>query len=122
MNNVLRELKNRYGDLFPKIFCSIIADNGSEFSKLSNILEEYKSEAYFAHSYSSWERASNERQNGIIRRFIPKSRAIRGIPLSEAKDIEKWMNEYPRKMLGYKTSKECFYEKILRICENRETK
>lgn len=119
VSNVFMELKNRYRDLFSEVFRSVTADNGSEFSELSSILEEYKSEAYFSHPYSSWERASNERQNGIIRRFIPKGKAIRGIPLSVIKDIEDWMNEYPRKILGYKTPKEYFYEEILRICENR---
>nr|MBO2494765.1 IS30 family transposase [Clostridia bacterium] len=61
---------------------SITADNGSEFSELSALLESLRSEAYFSHPYSSWERGSNERQNGIIRRFIPKGKAIKDIPLS----------------------------------------
>ena len=115
VNSVFMELKDRYGELFPKVFRSITADNGSEFSELSSILERYRSEAYFAHPYSSWERASNERQNGIIRRFIPKGKAIREITLSKVKEIERWMNEYPRKILGYKTPQECFYEELLRI-------
>jgi IS30 family transposase len=55
----------------------VTVDNGSEFSELSDILEKYKSEAYFTHPYSSWERTSSERKNGIIRRFILKGGAIK---------------------------------------------
>lgn len=104
------ELKNRYDGLFSKIFRSVTADNSSEFNELSDILEKYKSEACFSHPYSSWERASNERRNGIIRRFILKGKAIKHILLSEIKDIERWMNEYLREILFYRTPKECFYE------------
>ncbi len=113
------ELKSSYGELFGEVFRSVTADNGSEFSELSNILESLRSEAYFAHPYSSWERASNERQNGIIRRFIPKGKAIKGIPLSEVKEIERWMNQYPRKILNYGTPEEYFYRELLKICKEK---
>jgi len=113
------ELKACYGELFGEVFKSITADNGSEFSELSTILENLKSEAYFTHPYSSWERGSNERQNGIIRRFIPKGKAIRGISLSEVKDIERWINQYPRKILSYRTAEEYFYEELLKIYKEK---
>lgn len=116
---VFMELKNRYGELFAEVFKSITADNGSEFSELSSILESYRSEAYFAHPYSSWERATNERQNGIIRRFISKGKEIKNVPLSEINDIERWMNQYPRKVLNYSTAEECFYRELLKICERK---
>jgi IS30 family transposase len=115
VKEVFMELKACYGELFGEVFKSITADNGSEFSELSSILESLRSEAYFAHPYSSWERVSNERQNGIIRRFIPKGKAIRGIPLSEVKEIERWMNRYPRKILNYGTAEEYFYGELLKI-------
>ena len=71
-----------------------------EFSELSNKLQEYGSKAYFAHPYSSWERGTNERHNGIIRRFIPKSKSLKDISLATVKRIEDWMNSFPRKILG----------------------
>ena len=109
-------LKASYGELFEEVFKSVTADNGSEFSDLSGILEELRSVAYFAHPYSSWERGSNERQNGIIRRFIPKGRSIKNIPLTNIKEIEQWMNQYPRKILEYNTPEQCFYRELLNIC------
>ena len=69
-------LREEYGDkFFSKVFKSITADNGSEFSRLSE-LEAYGVSIYFVHPYSSWERAQNERHNRILRRYIPKGVSI----------------------------------------------
>ena len=119
VKKVFMELKACYGELFGEVFKSITADNGSEFSELSTILESLKSEAYFTHPYSSWERGSNERQNGIIRRFIPKGKVIKNIPSTEVKEIERWMNQYPRKILDYSTAEQCFYRELLNICKEK---
>ena len=61
---------------------------------------------YFAHPYSSWERGSNENQNRMIRRFIPKGTPISSVSQKEVNRIEKWMNNYPRKKLGYKSARD----------------
>jgi len=44
------------------------------------------------------------------KRFIAKGKAIKGIPLSEVKEIERWMNQYPRKILNHRTPEEYFTE------------
>lgn len=72
-------------------------------------------QAYFTHPYSAWERGSNENQNKIIRRFIPKSRSIATVTDKEIKEIEEWMNNYPRKILGYRTAKEM----VLQVTKNK---
>lgn len=77
VNNSLSELANCYGERISQVFRTITADNGSEFSELSDLIQKWGSEAYFAHPYSSWERGTNERHNGILRRFVPKGKAIR---------------------------------------------
>ena len=69
-------------------------------------------EVYFAHPYSSWERGTNENHNGIIRRFIPKGIKISTIAESTIKKINIWMNNYPRKLLGYKISFEMFNDNL----------
>ena len=51
------------------------ADNGPEFENLSQF-ESLGTKMYFTHSYSSWERAQNERHNGLLRDFIPKGMSI----------------------------------------------
>ena len=67
-------LKNYYGDKFSQIFKTITSDNGSEFAELAKLEDNTKTKVYFAHPYSSWERGSNERHNGLLRRFIPKGK------------------------------------------------
>ena len=52
---------------------TITVDNGLEFADISELEDEILS-IYFAHSYSAWERGSNERHNGLFRRFIPKGK------------------------------------------------
>ena len=69
----------------------------------------------FAHPYSSWERGTNENQNRMIRRFIPKGTDISKISDKEIKRIENWMNNYPRKILGYRTTNEM----VLKATDNR---
>jgi IS30 family transposase len=63
-------------------------------------------EIYYAHPYSSWERGSNENGNGILRRFIPKGTDLATITTKQLQEYEDWVNNYPRKIFGYKTSNE----------------
>ena len=63
---------------------------------------------YYAHPYSSWERGSNENTNRIIRRFVPKGCDIGKYTRKELRKIEAWINEYPRKILNFKTAEELF--------------
>jgi IS30 family transposase len=90
---------------FPKLFKSITADNGSEFAGLSQALQGL-SDVYFAHPYSSWERGTNEKHNGILRRFIPKGKSLKNYSSDQIKQMTHWMNHLPRKILNYQTPTE----------------
>ena len=103
-------LEAKYGVEFKIKFKSITFDNGVEFLGWRKLevsvlgLNERRTLVYFAHSYSSWERGSNENQNRMIRRFIPKGTNIANIGEEEVQWIQDWMNNYPRKILGYRTA------------------
>ncbi len=58
--------------------------------------------------YSAWERGSNENANKLIRRFIPKGMDIGKLTARDIRRIERWMNNYPRKMFGYKTANDIY--------------
>ena len=102
-------LEMRYSSQFKMKFKSITFDNGSEFlnweSLEASVLAqgEKRTAVYFAHAYSSWERGTNENHNRMIRRFIPKGYDIGGFSDEEIKAVEDWMNNYPRRILGYNT-------------------
>lgn len=106
--------------MFSKVFKSITVDNGSEFKDFIGIeqsifLSEKRTYLFYCHPYSSWERGSNENNNKLIRRHIPKGTNLDNISNTEIKNIEKWINNYPRKLFGYNTSAELFAEEIEKI-------
>ena len=92
-------------DVFRGIFKSITPDNGAEFSdaqglEKSMLADGSRTQLFFAHPYSSFERGTNENHNGIIRRFIPKGSDIAHWTQKSIREIQDWMNNYPRKILG----------------------
>lgn len=103
----LNTLLEPYKECLPQVFKSITADNGSEFSELA-ALEEEDISIYFSHPYASYERGTNERHNGIIRRFIKKGQPIHTYSDERLQEVETWMNELPRKILDYETPAEMF--------------
>ena len=107
---VLDRLEKRYITGFPEIFKTITVDNGCEFLDGERMERSIRSPSkkrtsiYYTHPYSAWERGSNENQNKLIRRFVPKGMDIGKLTHSEVKRIEYWVNNYPRKQFGYKSS------------------
>ncbi|MGG6832933.1 UNVERIFIED_CONTAM: IS30 family transposase [Streptococcus canis] len=81
---------------------SITADNGAEFSRLSEIFDPEN--IYYAHPYSSWERGTNENHNRLIRRWLPKG--SKNATQQQVAFIENGINNYPKKPLDYKSPKE----------------
>jgi IS30 family transposase len=105
----LRRASKRVGGDFSEVFKSITADNGSEFLDSEGLKAAAKcGEVYYAHPYSSWERGSNENGNRILRRFVPKGTDIGKLTARQLQRIEDWVNNYPRKILGYKSANEIF--------------
>ncbi|CWG92779.1 IS1239 transposase [Streptococcus pneumoniae] len=84
---------------------SITADNGTEFNRLSDVFSE--EHIYYAHPYASWERGTNENHNRFIRRWL--SKGTKKMTPKEVAFIEKWINNYPKKCLDYKSPREDFW-------------
>lgn len=97
---------------FDKVFKTITTDNGTEFSEFKEIIKDTKAKIYFCHPYCSGEKGSNERNNEIIRYFIPKSTLIENYSYEDINNIANWMNNYPRKILDYKTPLEALLEEF----------
>lgn len=96
-------------------FVTITTDNGGEFLNSSGIekscLKDGKrTDHYFAHPFSSWERGTNENINKLIRRFIPKGADISKYSDEDISRIQNWINNYPRRLFNYKTAAECYFE------------
>lgn len=87
--------------------CSPAAE-GLERSCVNKRLPRTK--VYFCHPYSSWERGTNENTNGVIRRRFPKGTNFAAVTNAQIAQAENWINNYPRKILGYKSSEIVFRE------------
>ena len=99
---------------FRKIFRTITVDNGSEFSAAEEMERSAvnktipRTKVYFCHPYSSWERGSNENANIMIRRKHPKGTDFEKVSARQIAETEQWINNYPRKILGYISSEVAF--------------
>ena len=105
----LDKIERKYRNKFYSKFKTITFDNGVEFLgykglEKSCIRNTKRTAIYYAHPYCSGERGSNENNNRMIRRWIPKGTDITNIKKSFIKDVEDWLNNYPRKMFDYKSS------------------
>ena len=107
----LDKLERKYKKKFKEKFKSITFDNGSEFRDYKRLEKSYdrrrkgeRVKVYYAHPYRSGERGSNENNNRLIRRFIPKGVDITQITEEYIKKVEDWINNLLRPMFGYKSS------------------
>jgi IS30 family transposase len=114
IKEVLDKLERKHRRKFTVRFKSFTMDNGSEFLDSKGLeascirLGENRTVCYYAHPYSAWERGSNENANKLIRRFIPKGTDIGKLTARDIRRIEQWMNNYPRRMFGYKTADDIY--------------
>ncbi|OBX86711.1 hypothetical protein A7456_09375 [Moraxella nonliquefaciens] len=58
---------------------------------------------YFAKPYHSWERGTNKNTNKLIRQFLPKSARLDVIDDEQIQQVEDYLNNRPRKVLGFRT-------------------
>jgi transposase, IS30 family len=96
--------------VFPPSYRQTITyDQGSEFAWWDETEKGLAgTKIYFAHAHSPWERGTNERINGLIRRYYPKGK--RAVTLNKG-DVAKvvWrLNHRPRKILNWRTPCEVF--------------
>ena len=85
---------------------SVTFDNGKEFAQHEALARSLGLNVYFAKPYHSWERGTNENTNGLIRRLYPKQSSFASIREDELARIDRYLNDRPRKCLGWKTPRE----------------
>ena len=102
MEVALIRLQSPAGGHLSLLFNGMTADNGLEFATLSQAVAEQIA-VYCAHPYDSWERGTSESQHGFIRLFLPKETSMKDKTEADCLRIQQWMNNYPRKILGFET-------------------
>lgn len=91
-------------DVFRKTFLTITTDNGVEFLDGKGIEKSIdggtRTKTYYCHPYRSNERASNEKQNQLLRYWFPKGCDISEYDDDYIQNAENWLNNYPRKIFN----------------------
>lgn len=82
---------------FRRTFKTITVDNGAEFMDYDAITKHNRTDLYYCHPYCSGERGSNENQNKLVRRWIPKGDDIGLYSDQDIAFIQEWINNLPRK-------------------------
>lgn len=90
-------------------------DNGTEFARHARLPDELGMATYFADPYASWQRASNENRNSVIRRYLPKRCTIGMDMAQEAQEIVDETDNRPMRVLGYRTPAEAFVDELLNL-------
>ena len=109
LNRLERQLS---APVFRDTFKTITCDNGVEFLDMDGIEKSYynkrmkRTKVYYCHPYNACERGSNENANKLIRRWIPKGAKISEFTDHYIKDLQDWINDYPRKIFGYLSTNE----------------
>ena len=101
---------------FRRIFKTMTCDNGCEFADVKGLEHSpngtERTRVYYCHPYCSSERGSNENQNGFIRRFVPKGTAISRYTPQKLKEIQDFINDYPRRLFNGESARTMFEREL----------
>ncbi len=87
---------------------TITFDRGSEFLGYQHLAEGCGIDSYFCDPHSPWQKGSVENANGRLRRFLPGELDLATLTPARLHEIERQMNDTPRKCLGFRTPHEAF--------------
>lgn len=83
-------------------------DQGKEMSQHEQFTIDTGIQVFFAHPGSPWERGTNENTNGLIRQYFPKGTDFSQVSIDEIKEVQRRLNDRPRKVLNYDKPYEVF--------------
>ena len=83
-------------------------DQGKEMSQHEQFTIDTGIQVFFAHPGSPWERGTNENTNGLIRQYFPKGTDFTQVSEKEIKDVQRKLNDRPRKVLNFYKPNEVF--------------
>lgn len=111
-DEMVRASSDALGDIPEELRLTMTHDNGKEISKHEEITENLKIIIYCARTYKSCDRGLNENMNRELRRFFPKGTDFSQKTQTDIDAAVEWLNNCPRRSLGYRTPKEAFAEKV----------
>jgi IS30 family transposase len=98
---------------FPKnCRLSLTYDNGTENTNHLETNHALGTKSFFCAPFHSWEKGTVENTIGLVRRHLLKKTDLAKVSIKELKAIERWLNNRPRKCLGFKTPAEVFRRSV----------
>jgi IS30 family transposase len=90
-------------------------DNGIEFQRDGQLQGQLKVPIFFTQPSAPWQRGSVENANGLLRQYMPKGSDFDSLPTWAPRALEQALNFRPRKVLGYRTPHEAFFNQELQL-------
>ena len=98
----------RYRNLPVQARRTMTYDNGLEAAAHETVTAAIGMKFYFAKTYSSWQRGTNENRNGLVRFYLPKDTDLDQVTAAQIRRVENQINNRPMKCLNYQTPNEAY--------------
>jgi IS30 family transposase len=85
---------------------TITYDNGVENVEHELTNRVFGTKSFFCNPYTSQERGTVENIAAPVRRYFPKGTDSARLPIQRIKQVERWLNNRPMKILNYQTPAE----------------
>lgn len=105
----------RYRDLPSEARRTMTYDNGKEAAAHGTVTAAIGMKFFFAKTYSSWQRGTNENRNGLVRFYLPRGTDLDRISHDRIRQVEDLINNRPMKCLNYQTPNEAFTTEMNKI-------
>lgn len=105
----------RYRALPPEARRTMTYDNGLEAAAHETITVAIGMKFYFAKTYASWQRGTNENRNGLVRFYLPRDTDLDTVSNARLKRVEDLINSRPMRCLGYRTPNEAYEVEMNRL-------
>ena len=103
-----RIIVNRFRFLPKQARRTMTYDNGKEAAAHKTVTDNIGMKFYFAETYSSWQRGTNENRNGLVRFYLPRGTNLDSVSSAKIRQVENLINNRPMKCLDYQTPNEAF--------------
>lgn len=109
----------RYQNLPVEARRTMTYDNGLEAAAHETVTAAIGMKFYFAKTYSSWQRGTNENRNGLVRFYLPKDTDLDHVTATQIRRVEDRINNRPMKCLKYQTPNEVYAIEMNKLITNQ---
>jgi len=107
-DDVIQAFEKRIMECPAPLRMTLTYDRGKEMTEHEKLTKRTHMKIFFCDPQSPWQRGTNENTNSLVRDFFPKGTDFSLVSEEELMEVERKLNERPRKCLEYKTPDEVF--------------